>query len=65
MEELDRKQKIKGLNYWQEYKQERERLIELAVQLSRSKFIVKRLLTIYTLYTIRWKVKYFMKDVKV
>ena len=43
---MERIRKIRSINYWDDYKAERNRLIDVAVQLQRTKFLVKRLLAL-------------------
>lgn len=52
LEHMDRIRKIRSINYWEDYKLERNRLIDLGVALLRSKFLVKRLIAMRIVSTL-------------
>lgn len=49
---MERLRKIRSINYWDDYKMERNRLIDVAIQLQRTKFLIKRLLAIRLITTL-------------
>lgn len=65
MLDLDRRTKIKFINYWHDYKVERERLIDVGIQLWRMKFLCKRLIVLTKLSKLAAQVNLAMRACRV